>query len=121
MTPAPYLSKLAREYFDHLVSILEERGDANDGFSMELSQLAHEFSKYHEGVDDQNTYGKYQEAKTGWKSEGPWMNVQVKARSVIDKLSPKFGLTPSDYEKLKGKVAPTTEAKSPLEKMIAGD
>lgn len=121
MTPAKYLSKLAKEYFRTIEAILKERGDDREEFSMELSQLANEFSKYHMAVEDQNENGLYVTFKTGHQQIGPWITIQKESRNVIDKLGSKFGLNPSDFEKLKGKVVSQEAAKTPLEQLIAGD
>jgi P27 family predicted phage terminase small subunit len=117
MTPEKYLSKLGLEYFKNIEEILKGRGMDREEFSIELSQLAKQYAMFHECVEEEKKKGKYVEAKTGWQSEAPWVIRQDKALANINKLSPKFGLTPADYEKIKGAIK-APEVKSDLELMM---
>lgn len=101
MKPQPYLDKLAQSYFKAIADILESRGMADNAFSIELSMLANEYSKYENAVKEMNVKGYYTKSKTGWEQISPCMTVQNNAIQMINKLSPKFGLTPADFEKIK--------------------
>lgn len=104
MKPQSYLNDLAKSYFTVIAKILESRGMANDAFNIELSMLSNEYAKYESAVKEMNTKGYYTTSKTGWEQISPCMTVQKNAIDTINKLSPKFGLTPADFEKIKDAV-----------------
>ncbi len=101
MTPQNYLNELGKEYFYRVAEILESRGMAKEEFSIELSMLCNEYAKYEMAVIKTNKEGEYQTAKTGWLQIAPWITVQKEALATVQKLSPKYGMTPADFEKIK--------------------
>jgi len=124
MKPAEFIKRneLAMKYFNDFSKVLEDRGIDNDAFSVELSQLCNEYSKYHEAALDTEIKGLYQEAKTGWQQISPWVQIQDKCLANISKLSPKFGFTPADLEKLGESVRKKTEEpKTSLELLMERD
>jgi phage terminase small subunit len=95
---------LAMQYFKGLCKILKERGMDDVAYSNELSIIACEYSIYHNAVLEMNEKGTQMTYPTGAQAVGTWMTVRKDALSQIQKLTPKFGLTPVDFEKIKAHV-----------------
>ena len=117
MKPEPFLDSRGIKYFKQIAGVLKARGMDKDEYSLELSMLANEYVKYSDGAMQVTELGYYVTAKSGWQQVAPWVTLQKEALSTIGKLSPKFGLTPADFERIKSAVK-APEIKSDLELMM---
>ena len=100
MKPESFLNKLGIEYFRKCEAILKLRGMDEDCYSMDLSVLASEYARYNEAIMMGNKHGFYNQY-----NNGPQINaygtMAKDAMNNIMKMSPKFGLTPKDFDAIK--------------------
>ena len=101
MKPESYLTADAKKYFKGIASILEGRGMGDESFSLELSILSQEYAIYQQAIE---SYSKEKKFTNKHDQVAAFMTIKDKAMSNILKLSPKFGLTPFDLNKLKSLV-----------------
>lgn len=115
MKPSGYLNKKAKEYFTLFASILKDRGMDREEYSTELSMLANEYANYEEAQLEIENKGAYVRYASGAQQIAPWVTNKEKSVSNILKLSPKFGLNPVDFEKIKSSVK--EKVKRPSDKL----
>ena len=112
MTPQPYLTELAIAYFKGIEKILKGRGMDKDDFNIELSMLASEYAKYEDAMTQAKTHGFYNQYPNKTFQVNAFETVSKNSFNNVLKLSPKFGLTPQDFEKIKGAIEePKKESK----------
>lgn len=112
MKPKDYIKDkpLAMEYFNAIVKILESRGMEDDAYSIELSRLSNECYKYEDcqvkakAREDNGDSGFWNEFDNGTIQVNALHTISKDASATIDKLIAKFGLTPSDFSKIKDMV-----------------
>ena len=101
MKPEPYLSKKGIVIFKRIESFLKKNEVVEGIDSLRLSQLADLFVKFEEANADMNENGITMTTSTGYEQNRPSWNRYKDCLASIDKLAPKFGLTPAEREKLK--------------------
>jgi phage terminase small subunit len=107
MKPSSYLNKKGLSYFKTLEAILKLKGLDDDSYSLKLSMLANELSKYEEchkeaeAREKAGLPGFYNEYENGTVQVNGFFTMQKEAAAAIDRLSAKFGLTPLDQSKIK--------------------
>lgn len=112
MKPKDYIKDkpLAMEYFNAIADILKKRGMDDDAYSIELSRLANECYKYEDCQvkakvrEDEGLGGFWNEYDNGTIQVNALHTISKDASATIDKLIAKFGLTPSDFSKIKDMV-----------------
>tara|TARA_Y100001972_G_C7636597_1_gene319657 strand:+ start:624 stop:1001 length:378 start_codon:yes stop_codon:yes gene_type:complete len=123
MKPQEYLSDLGIKYFREIEKILHSRGLDKDEYSIELSILADQYSKHqdaNEKAAEREKEGKpgfYNQFDNGTLQINGYFTMIKESLAVILKLSPKFGLTPADLDKLKNIVG-EPKKKSKLQKLM---
>ena len=104
MKPTKFVNDLGKEYFDALFSILKKRGIADSSYEIELSILSMEYAKYHEAIKNGEEEGYYNRFQNGQVQVNAHHTRCKDALASIQKLSPKFGLTPKDYDSIKSQI-----------------
>jgi phage terminase small subunit len=127
MRPEPFLNDKGKKYFIRLVKILESRGVTDESFSIELSILANEYSRYEEACilskeinpKTKEPYGWIQWFDNGTSNVNGPESLRSKAMNEIKSLSPKFGLTPKDLAGLGGEKKEVKPEPKGIHAMIA--
>ena len=104
MKPQSYLNPLAKKYFRAIEKILKGRGMDDDAFSIELSTLATELAKYQEANEMAAKHGFYNQYENKTFQVNAFHTMTKDAFNAMKYLSPKFGLNPADFEKIKSAV-----------------
>jgi P27 family predicted phage terminase small subunit len=119
MRPEPFLNDKGKKYFSRLVEILESRGVTDESFSIELSVLCCEYSKYEEAQELGKEKGWFNYFDNGTVQINAYQTMSDKALTAIKSLSPKFGLTPKDLAGLGGEKKEVKPEPKGIHAMIA--
>ena len=110
MTPANYLSELGLDYFNRICGYLGDKLQESD--SIELSMLANLYAMHDEAVAAGSKVGFVNEFPNGTIQANGYQTIIDRCYSTILKHGAKFGLNPSDREKLASSIKPVKTKKS---------
>mgnify|MGYP001791443661 CR=1 FL=1 len=100
MSPQSYLTSTGKKIFKVIYQHCQEKGIADDIDTFELSMLANAFDVFATNAALGNKKGFFNEFKNGTVQVNAYHTICKDNYSVIMKHSPKFGLNPSDREKI---------------------
>lgn len=100
MKPQNYLSPKGVKIFNAIAKYLSDNNYSEGVSSFELSMLANSFDMYADAAEDCKKYGTTQKTSTGYSQiRAPYTVMKTEYQNVL-KHSGKFGLNPSDAEKM---------------------